>query len=75
MAEATISGLFQIGLNQKIVTTTGVSTNTSLVGDDNANTGVNFKITEDLGDGMKFDAQIQYLTYPQLLISSWRQAS
>jgi len=62
MAEATISGLFQIGLNQKIATTTGVSTSTSVVGDDNANTGVNFKITEDLGDGMQFNAQIGVFT-------------
>ena len=62
MAEATISGLFQIGLNQATATTTGTSTNTTSMDDSNANTGVNFKITEDLGDGMQFNAQIGVFT-------------
>jgi len=62
MAEATISGLFQIGLNQATSTTTGVATNTTSMDDSNANTGVNFKINEDLGDGMQFNAQIGVFT-------------
>jgi len=62
MADATISGVFQVGLNKNVKKTTGTTTTTTTLEDSNGNGQVNFKFTEDLDGGMKFFGQIGVAT-------------
>jgi len=63
MAEATITGMIQVGTNKTSSTTSGASTTKTTLEDSNGNTGINIGVTEDLGDGMKFEGNIA-LTNP-----------
>ena len=61
MADATLSGFFQLGTNQLKTTTAGVATTATTLGDANFNTALNFTDVEDLGDGLKITTVIGLL--------------
>ncbi len=63
MAQATITGVIQVGTNKTSSTTSGASTTKTTLEDSNGNTGINIGVTEDLGDGLKFEGNIA-LTNP-----------
>jgi len=58
MAESTISGIFQIGLNKNNVVTSGTGVTTRTIEDSNANTQVNITGNDNLDGGNKFYYQI-----------------
>ena len=61
MAEATLTGYVQIGVNNNKTTTTGTATTATTLADSNANTALNFTDVEDLGDGLKVTTNIGLL--------------
>ena len=61
MAEATLTGYVQIGVNNNKTTTTGTTTTANTLEDTNANTALNFTDVEDLGDGLKVTTNIGLL--------------
>ena len=61
MAESTITGYVQIGINNNKTTTEGVATTATTLEDSNANTAINFTDVEDLGDGLKLTTNIGLL--------------
>ena len=61
MAEATLTGFFQLGTNNLQTTTAGTTTTKTTLEDSNANTALNFNDVEDLGDGLKVTTVIGLL--------------
>ena len=53
MAESTLGGYMQIGINQNKATTAGTAVTSTNVEDTNANTQISITDVEDLGDGLK----------------------
>lgn len=53
MAESTLGGYMQIGVNQNKATTAGTAATSTNVEDSNANTQISVTDVEDLGDGLK----------------------
>jgi len=58
MADATITGLIQVGTNRTTTNTSGTSTTATTLEDSNQNTGINVGVKEDMGGGMSFDGNI-----------------
>jgi len=61
MADSTVTGYFQLGINNLKTTETGSASTATTLEDSNANTALNFTDVEDLGDGLKVTTVIGLL--------------
>jgi len=61
MADSTVTGYFQLGINNLKTTTSGTAATKTTLEDTNANTALNFTDVEDLGDGLKVTTVIGLL--------------
>ena len=62
-AEVKISGAAALGINAAKTTTSGKATTVTTLGDPQFNSSLNFNVSEDIGNGLKAEAQIGLYPY------------